>query len=219
LINFITNPDIFPNFKKLINENNNSKKATYIRHDIKDEQKLESANPFRCKIKKRNQNDCEDFKEENKKIEDFNSKIKLQKEKIITKNNEDPSIKEKDLKNVNKNGNNSKEISEDEDGKEGNVKINHYVYEDEEKNKKLYAFQKKYGNIIDSRCKDYKCAGRAQYLIQDGKLIITQYCTKEFEEHDYCIENIITERIKEKKNNIRRNGKFYLSKTILSIYA
>ena len=44
--------------------------------------------------------------------------------------------------------------------KKGNAKINHYVYEDEEKNKKIYGFQKKHGNIIDLRCKDHKCGGR-----------------------------------------------------------
>ena len=80
MINFITNPDIFHNFKRYINENNNSKEAPNIKDDIKDEQKIEKENLIRCKIKKRNQDDYEDFKEEkkNRRIQ-FKNKISKKK--------------------------------------------------------------------------------------------------------------------------------------------
>ena len=49
------------------------------------------------------------------------------------------------------------------------------------------------------RCKDIKYKGRSQFKINEDEIIITVKCDKPYEEHDYCEDFIIRNKIKDNK--------------------
>lgn len=51
--------------------------------------------------------------------------------------------------------------------KKNNKELDKYlfIYEDKDKNKKIYAFQKNHGEKYDLRCKALNCSGRVQYEV------------------------------------------------------
>ena len=72
-----------------------------------------------------------------------------------------------------------------------------FLYEDEEKNKKIYSFHRNHWNIYDLRCKDRNCLGTAQYNVESWEIKVTKKCSiSNFIEHNYIKEKSFIERIK-----------------------
>ena len=170
-----------------------------------------SNGPAKNKSIKRNYENYKDFVDEEEEIRsqyeklNKNEKIKepftaRNKKKINTNLNSEYSDDfNKEEKNVDTTKNNP---DDDETQIENSTFIPnkyHYIYEDNEGKKKIYCYQKAHGNIYDLRCKDRKCKGRSQFKINEDEIIITVECDKPYEEHDYCEEFIIRNKIKDNK--------------------